>query len=318
MKYISRKFLFASLVTAGAFVACAEQPSGDPDTSQTEQGINDNAWEHANGNASFKRCGTREPTDTEMAKVQSDLGKGAAKPPSPGGGGGTPGGGGPVPAAAPGHVNVVFNVITSGAAGRLTSTEINAQMQVLSDAYASSGYTFDLHHVTYTDNTNWFNNCGRSNVESSMKAALRAGSAQTLNLYSCNLGQGLLGFATFPSDYAASPSRDGVVFLYTTVPGGSEVAYNEGDTITHEVGHWMGLYHTFQGGCTGNGDYVADTNSEASPAYGCPVNRDTCSGPGLDPTENFMDYTDDACMWAFTAGQASRMQSAWTAYRAGK
>jgi hypothetical protein len=313
----SRTFLFASLVTAGAFVACAEDPSSE-DTTSTEQAINDGAWEHANGNASFKRCGTREPTDAEMAKVQSDLAKGG-KPPAPGtGGGGVPGGGGPIDDAADGHVSVVFNVITAGSTGRLTAEQIQAQMDVLNAAYASSGFTFDLVKTTYTDNSTWFNGCHRSNVESSMKTALRAGTAQTLNLYSCNLGQGLLGYATFPSDYATSPARDGVVFLYSSMPGGSAVPYNEGDTVTHEVGHWMGLYHTFQGGCTGNGDYVSDTPSEASPAYGCPTNRDTCSGDGLDPTENFMDYTDDACMFDFSPGQDSRMQSLWPQYRDNK
>ena len=174
----------------------------------------------------------------------------------------------------------------------------------------------------FRDNDYWFNNMHLSSVESAAKATLREPSsdAATLNIYSANLlGENLLGYATFPWWYQDDPINDGVVVTYQSLPGGSASPYNGGATGTHEVGHWMGLYHTFQGGCNvKRGDFVADTAAERSPAYGCPVGRDSCEGnrfPGEDPIHNFMDYTDDSCMDNFTVDQDARMDAAFTSYR---
>ena len=220
-------------------------------------------------------------------------------------------------------IPVAFHVINNGttrALGNVPQSQITAQIAVLNAAYggstggATTQFKFTLTSTTRTTNRQWFN-LSQGRNERNMKAALHTGGAGTLNIYSAKLKNSLLGWATFPWNYAGDPTYDGVVILFSSLPGGTAAPYNEGDTATHEVGHWLGLYHTFQGGCTG-GDLVADTPAEASPAFGCPTGRDTCTSPGLDPITNFMDYSDDPCMFAFSGGQSSRMSSAWTAYRA--
>jgi hypothetical protein len=215
-------------------------------------------------------------------------------------------------------VPVYFHVIRdSNGLGGVTTTQINNQISMMNKAFAGAGISFTLASIDYTNNSTWYT-CATSGCETKMKNALHKGTASALNFYTNNMGQGLLGWATFPWSYANSPNMDGVVVLQSSLPGGSTANYNEGDTGTHEVGHWLGLYHTFQGGCTSPGDSVSDTPYEASGASGCPTGRDTCSTAGLDPITNFMDYSYDSCMFEFSAGQNSRAVSMWNTYRAGK
>ncbi len=280
-----------------------------------------NAYDHANPNASFLRCGTRHPTPSEADLIEERFkvmkGRlGVGDRGKPGGGGG----GGSVPANGSITVNVYFHVIHDGAGkGNVTDSMINQQMNVLNNAYANTPYRFALVSTDRTANASWYNGCYGS-AESAMKTALRQGGAGDLNVYSCNPSNGILGYATFPSSYTSQPTADGVVILDQSMPAGSAAPYNEGDTATHEVGHWLGLYHTFQGGCQGSGDYVTDTPAEKSPAYGCPIGRDSCvvrkeTSTSFDPITNFMDYTDDSCMYQFSAGQTLRAYEQSNVYR---
>jgi hypothetical protein len=217
-----------------------------------------------------------------------------------------------------GTINVYVHVIRKGtgiANGDVPDTTIAQQIIVLNSAYASTGWSFALVSTDRTTNTTWYTMAPGTTAESQAKAALRRGTKRDLNLYTANPGGGLLGWATFPWDYAAHPTDDGVVVLFSSLPGGAAAPYNLGDTATHEIGHWMGLYHTFQGGCSKNNDFVQDTPRERSAAFGCPAGRDTCRQAGLDPITNFMDYTDDSCMYLFTPGQDTRMDAEFTTYR---
>jgi hypothetical protein len=259
------------------------------------------------------KCGARPVTATEMAEIDAFLAQQAALFQASAAGGGT--------------INVYFHVINNGVGlsnGDVPDSMLDAQIQVLNDSYAGKtgganmGFSFVKAGVDRTTNASWYTVTPGTTAEKQMKSTLRKGGPRDLNLYTANIGQGLLGWATFPQDYKRSPSMDGVVVLYSSLPGGGAKPYDEGDTATHEVGHWVGLYHTFQGGCTSKNDQVADTPAEKSASFGCPTGQDTCTGsrfPGLDPITNFMDYTDDACMFAFTAGQASRASQMVASYR---
>ena len=221
-------------------------------------------------------------------------------------------------AAASANVPVYVHVMRDSAGnGDVTDTQIAQQISVLNASFAgqkspeaaNTGFTFTLAGTDRYNNTNWH----QDKQSSTYRKQTRLGGANALNIWLVDFAY--LGIATFPWDYARNPGLDGIRVQYTSLPGGSATNYNLGETATHEAGHWFGLYHTFQGGCTATNDQVADTPAQSSSTSGCPAGRDSCSLPGLDPIHNYMDYSYDSCYNQFTADQSARAGQMWTAYR---
>jgi len=222
-------------------------------------------------------------------------------------------------------VPVYFHVVTDGSIGNVTRAQIEAQMDVLNNTFAggeggsNTGFSFELKGVTRTDNAKWFY-ASIGGAEKDMKKTLHQGGSKALNLYSTTAGP-YLGWAYLP-DVLTKPGQailDGVVFDWESIPGTSDTyagKYDQGETATHETGHWLNLEHTFYGKCTAQGDFVADTPAERTPTSGCPAGKDTCDAPGLDPIHNYMDYSYDSCYTRFTPGQTQRMRDAWLFFRA--
>lgn len=281
---------FASILAAGAASAASNRgPFGGPGI--LEVGRN---------------CGTPTPTIAEMERVGLALRRHVDEMGA---------------LAVGGQIKVAFHVIYRGSTGNIPQSQIDAQIAELNKAYsgfyggANTGYTFVLASVSRTNSSKWFGMTPGSSAELQAKQALATDVTHRLNIYSCKPGQNLLGWAYFPNQFPEGDYRHGVVIHYGSVPGGYLSPYNLGGTADHEVGHYLGLYHTFQGGCAAPGDQVADTPDEATATSGCPSGKDTCPTAGLDPIHNYMDYSTDACYTEFTSGQDSRMDSMVPTYR---
>jgi hypothetical protein len=250
----------------------------------------------------------REVTRREQRRIERDMDRRLA----------ARGTSGRAAAQAGGTIPVYVHVMRDSAGGGdVSDSRIQQQIDVLNRSFAGqksataadTGFRFTLAGIDRYDNTSWH----QDKQSSSYRRQTRQGGADALNIWLVDFAY--LGVATFPWDYARNGAIDGIRVNYTTVPGGSATNYAAGETATHEAGHWLGLYHTFQGGCTSSNDLVADTPAQSSSTTGCPAGRDSCSLPGLDPIHNFMDYSYDDCYLEFTEGQSVRANEAFAAYR---
>ena len=228
------------------------------------------------------------------------------------------------------QINVYFHVISTGpnSSGDVSEATLNQQIDILNNSFngtaggptpgANTPFRFVKACVNRVYNSTWFNmpvpGANPSQQETAAKTALHRGGATDLNFYTINDVSS--AWARFPWEYEDNPALDGIVVPYTLLPGGNRPLFNLGDIAVHEVGHWLGLYHTFQGGCSITNDEVADTPAHTDVVGTCQAGLDTCpTRAGLDPIDNFMSDASDDCKKRFTAGQSTRMDSMYSQYR---
>ena len=224
------------------------------------------------------------------------------------------------------QIPVVVNVVYNNVAENISLSQIQSQIDVLNADY--SGTNKDINKVpqyftgvkagdvnvrfildtvirVLTKKTSFSTNDG---VKKSAGGGIAPTSPLTkLNMWTCNLGNGILGYAQFPG---GNPATDGVVILYNAFGLTNLVPYDKGRTATHEVGHWFNLRHIWGDATCGN-DFVADTPLHTGANFGCPPEglRSTCTGTPIMMTMNYMDYSDDPCLYMFSAGQKTRMNA---------
>ena len=252
------------------------------------------------GGATLRRCATRDATRAEARAIAASLSAAAKEPDAAGGI----------------FVRVVWTVVHSGATGNLSRAAIEAQVKHLNDAWAgapegdpdagssvtwwrpdaphATGVLFTLAQVVYRDDPGFFAGCN-PDTGPAKSAAWNVDTAHSMNVYSCQPTDDLLGWTTFPWDMdGEGDAANAAVFVrYDTLPG-SGGKYGAGNTLVHEAGHYFGLLHVFEGAsCAGDGDGVDDTAPQAKPTYGgCAANaqKATCPPP-LDNIANYMDYS---------------------------
>lgn len=225
-------------------------------------------------------------------------------------------------------IPVVFHVVYNTPQENISDAQIASQIDVLNEDFnlrnhdnrlvptyfkdlkADVGIRFVLDRTVrvQSNRKQWSIGYGDESVKYSTRGGSDVVDPSTyLNVWVCDLGNNLLGYATFPG---WDPATDGIVLNYPAVgrTGTLFRNYDKGRTATHEIGHWLNLRHIWGDATCGN-DFVDDTPLHDSPNYRCPESglRSTCTGAPFEMWMNYMDYTYDACMYMFTTGQKARM-----------
>lgn len=226
------------------------------------------------------------------------------------------------------EIPVVVNVLYKTTAENISTAQIQSQIDVLNEDFSATnadyglipsvfagaasgncGITFVLHSIVRKSTTKKSWTTGDAMKKSNQGGINPTDPTTKLNMWVCNMSGGILGYAQFPGGAAAT---DGVVCDNNAFGriGTTAAPFNLGRTATHEVGHWLNLRHIW-GDATCGSDLVTDTPVHNTSNGGCPSqpHLSTCTGQPREMTMNYMDYTNDACMYMFSAGQRNRMQA---------
>jgi len=227
-------------------------------------------------------------------------------------------------------IPVVVHVVYNGSTQNISDAQIASQMIVLNDDFRrlnsdanntwSQAADTEIEFCMATVDPNGNPTTGITRTSTSVsgfgtndavKSASSGGvnawpASDYMNIWICDIGGGILGYAQFPG---GAPSTDGVVcdYRYYGTMGTATAPFNLGRTMTHEVGHYLNLRHIWGDGNCNADDFVADTPTSDAANYGCASGHVSCSS--TDMVQNYMDYSDDACMNLFTSGQKSRMRA---------